>query len=180
MSFEELPLTSLVPDQAPVPLRLFSDVMTLHWHNMSAKCQNCWNCVPLTPVTLCWHFPVATDVSKCFIGRAGLTHIAAVGNNHFVHCDVTGRSRQVSTSMFFECLILIFQQTRNISIKRKCLSMPFKKYTMHVLWLFSLIFTKSQLLVECQRPNVMRLMSWHLTQNVMRFAVWDGKPMSWL
>ena len=25
---------------------------------------------------------------------------AAVGNHHFVHCDVTGRSRQVSTSMF--------------------------------------------------------------------------------
>ena len=27
-----------------------------------------WNCVPLTLVTLCWHFPLATDVSKRFIG----------------------------------------------------------------------------------------------------------------
>ena len=36
---------------------------------MSTKCQHCWNCVPLTPVTLWWHFPMATNVSKRFIGR---------------------------------------------------------------------------------------------------------------
>ena len=91
---------------------------------MSTKCQHYWNCAPLTPVTLCWHFPLTTDVSKRFIGRDCFTHIAAVGNNHFVHCDVTGRSRHVSTSMFFRCLILTFKQTRSISIKWICPSIP--------------------------------------------------------
>ena len=61
------------------------------------------------------------------------THIAAVGNNHFVHCDVTGRGRQASTSMFCECFILIFKQARNILSKWKCLSMSFNKYTTHVV-----------------------------------------------
>ena len=61
------------------------------------------------------------------------THIAAVGNNHIVYCDVTGQSRQVSTSMVFECFILIFKQARNILIEWKCLSMQFNKYTMHAL-----------------------------------------------
>ena len=61
------------------------------------------------------------------------THIAAVGNNRFVHCDVTGWSRHVSTSMFFGCFTLVFKQARNISIEWICLSMQFNKYTMHVL-----------------------------------------------
>ena len=121
------------------------------------------------------------------------THNAVVGNNHFVHCDVTGRSRQVSTSVFCECFILIFKQARNISIKCKCLSMAFNKYTTHVLWLFSFIFTCQKLTsiristpqcheinvmpfdAECheicfvgRKTNVMTLMSWDL-ENVMRF-----------
>ena len=50
--------------QAPVPLRLSSNVMTLHWHNVDVNKMS-----TLTLVTLCWHFPLATDVSKCFIGR---------------------------------------------------------------------------------------------------------------
>ena len=46
----------------------------MSWHYigttwMSTKCQHRWNCVTLTPVTLCWHFPLATDVSKRFIQR---------------------------------------------------------------------------------------------------------------
>ena len=161
----------------------------MSWHYigttwMSAKCQHSLTLLKFRPTnTGEWHcadiFPWQPMYPNVSLDETVFTHIAAVGKNHFVYCDVTGRSRQVSTSMFFGCLILIFKQIRNISIKRKCLSMTFNKYTTHVLWLFSLILTKSQLLEECQRSNVMRLMSWHLTQNLMRFALWDGKPMSW-
>ena len=62
-------------------------------------------------------------------------------------------------------IVLIFslcKQARNILSKNIFLSIPFNKYTTHVLWLFCLIFTKIELLVECQRPNVMRI-------NVMLF-----------
>ena len=50
------------------------DCSVMSWHYVgttwiSTKYQHCWNCVPLTPVTLCWHFPLATDVSKRFIER---------------------------------------------------------------------------------------------------------------
>ena len=30
-----LEISGIGEDQAPVPLRLFSNVMTLHWHNMN-------------------------------------------------------------------------------------------------------------------------------------------------
>ena len=82
--------------------------------------------------------------------------------------------------MFFGVWYWFSSKLETFWLKGKCLSMPFNKYTTHVMWLFSLIFTKNQLLVEWQRPNVMRLISWHFTQNVMRFALWDGKPMAWL
>ena len=115
------------------------------------------------------------------------TIIAVVGNNHFVHCDVAGRSRQVSTSMFCECFILIFKQAWNISIKWKCLSISFNKCTTHILGLFSFIFTKSRMSTpQCheinvmkfdakcheicfvgRKTNVMTLRSWDL-ENVMR------------
>ena len=160
----------------------------MSWHYigttwMSTKCQHCWNCVPLTPVTLCCHFPLVTDVSKRFIGRDCFHTHCCCRKQPF---RALRRHRSESTGFHidgfrvFHKIILIFKQTRNISIKRKFLSMPSNKYTTRVLWSISLIFTKSWLLVECKRPNVMRLMSWHLTQNVMRLALWDGKPMSWL
>ena len=156
--------------------------MTLHWHNVNvnkmstllkfASHQHRGHCDDI----FCWR-PMYPNVS---LDETVFIHIAVVGNNHFVHCHVTGRRRQVSTAMFCESFILIFQQVGNILNKWKCLSMSVNKYITHVLWLFSFIFNKSKLLVECQRPNVMRLMSWHLTQNVMRFGLWDGKPVSWL
>ena len=118
------------------------------------------------------------------------THIAAVGNNHFVHCDITGRGRQASTSMFCQCFILIFKQAGNILSKWKCLSMSFNKYTTHVLWLLTLYqrLTFSRMSTpqcheinvmtfdaECheicflgRKTNVMALMSWDF-ENVMRF-----------
>ena len=157
----------------------------MSWHYtgttwMSTKCQHGWNCVPLTPVTLCWHFPLATDVSKRFIGRDCFhTHCCCKEQPFYA----LWRHRSEPTGFHidvFECFILIFKQARNISLRWKCLSMPFNKYTTRVLWLFSFIITRSLFLVECQRPNVMRLMSWHLAQNVIRFALCDGKPMSWL
>ena len=186
----------LIRDQATVPLRLFSNVMTLHWYNVNVNKinQHCWNCVPLTPVTLWWHFPLATDVSKYFIGRHCFHYHCCCREQPFVHCDVTGRSPQVSTSMFCECFILIFKQAWNISIKWKCLSMSFNKCTTHVLGLFSFIFTKSRMSTpQCheihvmtfdakcheicfvgRETNVLTLRSWDL-ENVMRLIFsWMG------
>ena len=50
------------------------DFAIMSWHNngtkkMSTKCQHYKNCIPLMLMTLCWHFPLASDVSKHFIGR---------------------------------------------------------------------------------------------------------------
>ena len=137
------------------------DCSVKSWHYigttwMSTKCEHGWNCVQPTPVTLCWHFPLETDVFKHLIGRDCFhTHCCCREQ----HCDVTGWSRKVSISMFFECFILIFKQATNISIKWKCSPIPCNKNITHVLWLFSFVITKSKLLLECQRPNVIRLMT---------------------
>ena len=120
------------------------------------------------------------------------THISTVGNHQFVHCDVTGRSRKVSTLMFFECFILIFKQARSILIKPKSLSMPFNKYTTHVFIFISLHHHQKLTLstmstpqyheinvmtfdAEChkicfvgRKTNGMTLMFWDL-ENVTRF-----------
>ena len=165
--------------------------MTLHWHNVNVK--NMSTLLHLHPTNagaLCWHIPLATNVSKRFIGRDGFhTHRCC---RDIVHCDVTDRSRQVSTMMFSECFILICKQARNNLIKWKCLSMPFNKYTTSALWLFSYIFTRSfsrmstprcheinvmTFDAECheiciagnrRNTNVMTLMSWDL-ENVTIF-----------
>ena len=56
------------------------DCSVMLWHYIgttwiSTKCQPCSNCVPLTLVTFCWHFPLATYVSKRLIERdCFLTH----------------------------------------------------------------------------------------------------------
>ena len=103
---------SLESAQAPVPLRLFSNVMTLHWHNMNVSKMS--TLLKLRPTNasdiVLTFFPGQPMYPNISFDETVFTHIAAVGNNHLVRCDVTGRSRQVSTSMFFGCLILIFEK----------------------------------------------------------------------
>ena len=93
---------------APAPQKLFSYFMIFHWYKVNVnKMLTLLKFRPLMLMILCWHFPLATDVSKRFIGRDCLyVHVAAVGNDDFMHCDVTVGSRHVSTSTFFGCFIL--------------------------------------------------------------------------
>ena len=49
-----------------------------------------------------------------------------------------------------------------------------------LFWLFSTSSSKRQCLVESQRPNIRRLMLYHLTSNVTQFVLWDGKIISWI
>ena len=109
---------------------------------------------------------------------------AVVGNYHFVHCDVTDRSRQVSTSMFYEYFILIFKQARNVLIKWKCLchlTNILRMYCDYFLHLYQKLTPQCHEInvmtfdAECheicfvgRKTNVMTLMSWDL-ENVMRF-----------
>ena len=144
------------------------------------------------------------------LDKTVFTHIAAVGNNHFVHCDVTGQGRQASTSMFCECFILIFKQARNILSKWKCLSMSFNKYTtIYIVITYLHLYQKLTFIrnrmstpqcheinvmtfdAECheicfvgRKTNVITLMSWDL-ENVMRFIFsgtgpWLVKWSPWL
>ena len=136
------------------------------------------------------------------LDEAVFTHIAAVGNKHFVHCDVTGRSRQVSTSMFLEGFILIFKQTRNISIKRNvylchltnilrvyCDNIPQSSPKVSFIRMSTPQCHEINVMTfdaECheicfvgRKTNVMTFMSWDL-ENVMRFILSRTGARKWL
>ena len=64
------------PHQAPVPLGLSINGITLHWHNVNVnKMSTLLNLRPTNAGDILLTFPLATDVSKRFIGRDGFhTH----------------------------------------------------------------------------------------------------------
>ena len=123
-------------------------------------------------MTLCWHLPWEQMYPNGFIGRDCFHTYCRCREQPF---HILWRHRSESTSSHVECFILIFKQYRNISIAWKCPSMPFNNILCMYYDYFASSLPKVNFLVECQRPHAMRLMSWHLVQNVMRFALWDGK-----
>ena len=127
---------------APVPLRLFSNVMTLYWHNMNvSKMSILLKLRPTNGGDIVLTFYLGNRcIQTRFIGRDCFHTYCRCREQPF---HILWRHRSESTSSHVECFILIFKQYRNISIAWKCPSMPFNKYTMHVLWLFCFIFTKS-------------------------------------
>ena len=159
---------------------------------MSTKCQRCWNCIPLTPVTLWWHFPLATDVSKRFIGRDCFHTHCCCREQPF--CALWRHRLELTRFHVdvFGCFTLIFKQARNISIEWICLSMQFNKYTTEYACIVIIFLHLHQKLTfnrmstpqcheinvmtfdaECHeicfvgwKTNVMTLMSWDL-ENVM-------------
>ena len=154
---------------------------------MSTKCQHSWNCVPLMPVKLCWYFPLVS--SK--LDETVFTQIAAVGNKHTVHCDVTVRSWQVSTSMVssasyqFSSKLETFRLNWNVylnhSTNELCIycdyfpsSSPkvnFRRMSTPQCHKINVVTFDAECHEICfvgRKTNVMTLMSWDL-ENVMTF-----------
>ena len=134
--------------QAPVPLRLLSNVMALHWHSVNVnKMSTQLKLRPTNAGDIVLTFSLGNRCVQMFHCTRLFSHTlllcgttiscimtSQVGVHRFLHRWFSSVSYQYQ---------LIFKQPRIISIKWKCLSMPFNKYTTHVLWLFSFIFTNS-------------------------------------
>ena len=154
----------------------------MSWHYtgtiwMSTKCQHCWNCVPLTPVTLCWYFPLATDVSKRFIGRDCFhTHCCCRGQPF---CALW-RHRSESTLFhvdFFRMFHIAFQESWKHfdwtdmficaiqQINYACIVIIFLH--LHQKLTFNRMSTP-----PCHEINVMTF-----DAEYHEFALWNGKPM---
>ena len=84
--------------QAPVPIRLFSNVMTLHWYKVNVNKMS--TLLKLRPTNAGYIVLTCSLDNRCiqtFHWTRPFPHTLL----RSVHCDVIGRSRHVSTSMFF-------------------------------------------------------------------------------
>ena len=179
----------------------------MSWHYigttwMSTKCQHCWNCVPLTPVTLWWHFPLATNVSKRFIGRDCFHMHCCCREQPFCalwrhrsgstcfHIDVL-RVFQID----FQARLKIFWSNGNVYLWHLtiyCVCIVIISLHLYQMLTFSRMSTPQcheinvmTFDAECheicfvgRKTNVMTLMSWYL-ENVMRFIFSGTGARSW-
>ena len=133
---------------------------------MSTKCQSCWKCIPLTPMTLCWHFPLATDVERGCVHAC--CHFRQQRSRVF-HVDVVecfmSNFKQVNTFELssYTSIVIIFL---NLSQKSTFCKMSTPKCN-DINAMTSDAECHEFGFVE-QKTSVMTIISWDLI-NVMRF-----------
>ena len=149
----------------------------------------------LTRVTHCWYFPMVADVYKRFIGRDCF-------HTHWCCTEEPFHAlwRHRSTSMFFECFILIFKQATTFRLN----GYVYLCHLTNILCMYCDYFSSSSPKInfnikstpycheinvmafdaECHeicfvgwKTNVMILISWDL-ENVMRFIL-SGTGARW-
>ena len=118
-----LALTNTPIDLAPVPLRFFSNVVTLHWHTVNvSKMSTLLKLRPTNGGDIVLALPLATDVSKRFIGR-DCFHTRCYCREQWFCALWRHRSEATCFHIkFFGCFRMNFKQARHISILDMILS----------------------------------------------------------